>query len=501
MIPSMSQHVVLSLVTAGLLLGSLLLLLSGAPQPARADSGPLFVSPTGSGSACAHSQPCSLQTALDQATNGDTIYLAGGIYTGAGGAVVTLTKSVGLYGGWYAAASGPPVRDPEFIVATLDGQGERRAVYVAEGVNAVLDGLYLTNGATGDKGGGIFSEMGSRTTLNDCHMFNNAAGSHGGGAYFRGDATLTANWIHDNTAGGNGGGVILIHNGDTTLTGNEIYDNSAFWGGGVQTYMSDATLSNNDIYLNRAEESGGGANINETDGNHVALVGNRVYSNTAMFGGGVIVGNCSVTMTGNVIHDNDALQGAGLWFASGAGVLVNNVLVDNRASMTTTGAGGLMIAGSDVRMLHTTMARNRGGRVGGILVTDFFGEHSQLAMTNTILVSHTVGIEVNNDEIAALEATLWGDGAWANGIDLRGPGAVTTGTVNVWGMPAFVAPEAGDYHILAGSAAVAVGVDVGVTSDIDDGLRPDPVGTAPDIGADEVSQRRLYLPLAMRHWP
>ena len=41
-------------------------------------------------------------------------------------------------------------------------------------------------------------------------------------------------------------------------------------------------------------------------------------------------------------------------------------------------------------------------------------------LTNTILVSHTVGISVSVGSTATLEATLWGSGVWANGNDWGG---------------------------------------------------------------------------------
>jgi len=61
----------------------------------------------------------------------------------------------------------------------------------------------------------------------------------------------------------------------------------------------------------------------------------------------------------------------------------------------------------------------------------------------------------------------------------------------VAGTPSFtsVDPVIGDpvldleYRLQAGSAAIDAGVDVGVTYDIDHGLRP--FGSAPDIGIDE----------------
>jgi uncharacterized repeat protein (TIGR01451 family) len=105
-------------------------------------------------------------------------------------------------------------------------------------------------------------------------------------------------------------------------------------------------------------------------------------------------------------------------------------------------------------------------------------------MTNTILVSHTVGIETGAMGTAYLEATLWGDGEWANGTDTVG-GSIYTGTLNWWGDPAFVDPGSGDYHLGAGSAAFERGVSTGVPYDIDGDLRSVGLGMQPDLGADE----------------
>jgi parallel beta-helix repeat protein len=489
------RHVFLA-ATSSLLLIGLLLLLNETSQAARAGSGVLYASPSGSGSACSRALPCDLQTVLSVSVNDDTVYLAGGTYSGSGGAVITLTRSIDLLGGWDGSPTGPFARDPDTYTTTVDGQGQRRVVHISGSITPTLDGLHLANGSTTGHGGGLYAATGSHTTLNDCQIRDNTADIDGGGAYIRGNATLTANSIYGNIAERNGGGVILIHNAGSTLTGNQIHDNRADWGGGVQTYMSTATLANNDIYRNTAEGSGGGANINETDSHQVTLTINRIYSNTAHFGGGVMVGNCSTTMTGNRIYGNSAVQGGGLWFASSQATLVNNV-VDNQAT-TGNGAAGVCVAGSTVQMVHTTIARNSGGRVGGVLVTDFFSEIGTVAMTNTILVSHTAGILVDHGHAAALEATLWGDGTWANGTDWGGGGVIVTGTVNIWGDPAFLSPDGGDYHIGAASDATDAGVDAGVANDIDDDLRPAPVGTNPDLGADEISQRSIHLPLVMR---
>jgi hypothetical protein len=145
---------------------------------------------------------------------------------------------------------------------------------------------------------------------------------------------------------------------------------------------------------------------------------------------------------------------------------------------------GLCILDSFPCLLHTTISGNSGGDGSGVYVSYYYNQHySVVALTNTILTSHTVGVIVTAGSTATLEATLWGSGAWANGTDWGGAGTIITGTpaYNTWGDPDFAG--GGDYHIGPGSAAIDQGVDAGVTVDVDGETRP--VGRRYDIGADE----------------
>ena len=140
-------------------------------------------------------------------------------------------------------------------------------------------------------------------------------------------------------------------------------------------------------------------------------------------------------------------------------------------------------------MLHNTIARN--DNTYGVRITG----GSAVALTNTILVSHTVGITVTTGSTATLQGTLWGSGTWGNDSDWGGDGAIVTGTVNIWGDPAFVDPDGGDYHIGPSSAARDAGVPAGETDDVDG----DPRLGALDIGADEFVWH-AYLPLVTRNY-
>lgn len=472
---NLNKRIVFSLAVSGLLLVGLFLLLNGTPQIARADPGDLFVSPAGSGSACSQANPCALQTALSIATDGDTLYIAQGTYTGSGGAVITLTKSITLYGGWNGSTTSPPVRDPDAHPTTIDGEGARRGVYIAGNITPTLHGLRITRGDAAGLGGYVYY----------------GTYDAGGGVYvITATVTLANNDIFSNTAPYGAG--VFLGNSLGTLDHNTILSNTATHaGGGLFAYEGAPTLIGNAIISNTAPNIGGGLYLFSTA---PRLLYNTIADNsTNVFGGGVTVASCSPIFTGNLVIGNKAKEGGGikLWYSHSS--LTNNVIADNRATIS---GSGLWIGGSKPSLLHTTLARNTGGDGSGVLVTVAGTTHSNVFMTNTILVSHTVGISVTAGSTATLEGTLWGSGAWANGADWGGAGTINH-TNDHSGDPAFVSPDAGDYHIGPTSAARDAGAGAGVTTDIDGDPRP--LGSAPDIGADEFAIK-VYLPLVLRNY-
>jgi len=113
--------------------------------------------------------------------------------------------------------------------------------------------------------------------------------------------------------------------------------------------------------------------------------------------------------------------------------------------------------------------------------------YSTLALTNTILVSQTVGIMATAGNTATLNGVLW----FGNGANTGGAGYVIVQNATT-GNPAFAADG---YHLTAASIAIDHGVNAGVTTDIDG--EPRPMGAGYDLGADEF-RFRVYLPLVLR---
>jgi PKD repeat protein len=481
-------------------------LLAAVDSPTSAQGSVLYVAPDGY---CGGFSPCytTIQTAMDMSQNGDAIHVATGTYgdihtrpsppgyvgPGLVDQIVYMYKTVTIKGGYPLAFDGPP--DPLANPTVLDAQGQGRVLFITGNISPTIEGLYITGGdAAGlggcgqnwDAGGGVYAITATITFSNNQVVDNTAlSGGHGGGLFLAGSSgVLSNNTISANTAGWNGGGLAVDH-GVVALRGNTIADNNPveFGGGGVSISYSSAQVSGNIISGNHAT-GGGGVSISYSDAefSHNIISGNT----TVDHGAGIAMGYGSTTLDGDIITGNTAI---GQWGGGGGGVhlfhgdatLTNVVIAGNHANVL---AGGLYIRGSSPRLLHTTITRNTGGDGSGVLVTDEGGVFSTVALTNTILVSQTVGITVSAGSSAYLEATLWGTGPWENGDDWAGEGTIDIGAINLWGLPAFEDASSGDYHITAASSALDAGINAGIATDMDGDPRP--MGDGYDIGADEL---------------
>jgi uncharacterized repeat protein (TIGR01451 family) len=439
--------------------------------------------------------------------------------------IAYVDKSLTLQGGWNPTFHW---RDTARFPATLDARGQGRVLYVVGDVALTIEGLRITGGNARElpyaypskgAGGGVYA-ITATVTLRQSQVFSNTAGDGGGLALVAGEATITDSRIFDNSVADDGvvwmwsyGGGLYAVDSRVTLDGNTISGNTADrYGAGLYLDDSDVLLRDNTISSNASEGSVGGL---LASGN-ITLTNNTVFSNTAVgVGGGMSLGG-NILLDGNVIINNIARgsSGGGVRLFGGA-TLNNNIIVGNKAERSGGGVfavmsegtwtnniiadnqvnkagSGLWLEGCSLRLLHNTIVRNGGLAGEGVCATthtDFFTGpwpyYSTVALTNTIVASHSLGISVTHGNTVRLEATLWGADAWANDVDWAGNGLLVTGEHNVWGDPAFADPEVGDYHLGAGSAAKDGGIDAGVTVDIDGDPRPLFLGY--DLGADEAT--------------
>jgi hypothetical protein len=395
-------------------------------------------------------------------------------------------------------------------------------LYLDNSSATLISNTISHNGAAGEEGGGsgggLYLDNSSATLISNTisHNWAGSFGGNGGGlSLHTSSATLIRNTISHNSTGfysGQGGGLSL-YKSSATLISNTISNNSASGdpyssgvGGGLSLVYGDAVLIRNTISYNRSsgrfDASGGGVNLY---GANATLIGNLILGNSTSGmlggnGGGLYMEGGSLELIGNTIRENESsgaggatrIRAGGLYLGDcDRATLTNNVVAGNQARV----GSGLYLEGCSSRLLHTTLVGN-GGNDSGVYV----GGAATVALTNTILVSHTVGITVAAGSTATLEATLWGAGTWANEADWAGEGYIFSGTINVWGDPVFTRPDTGNYHIAGNSAARDAGLNAGVTTDIDGQSRPYDSGY--DIGADEYCPTAyIYLPLVLRNGP
>ena len=449
------------------------------------------------------SYPITQPTTLDAEGKGRVLFIPGSVTPWVEGLRLTHGNAAGL-GGWAGAGPGD------------DGGG---GVYILS-TAATITGSTIVSNTGGDYGGGLFVDscnVPCNATFGGNTIMSNTAGYQGGGAYavnsaptisgnlFVGNTVagcvgcvadgggalclvaggfgmVSGNTIQLNTATSRGGGVYLEH-GAHTLTGNSIVSNTVtasglyVGGGGLCSYYNDVVLNGNTFAGNTSASGGGGLYFR---GSNPTLSGNVVMSNTANYrGGGLYLDESDPTLSGDTVVRNVAGSGGGLSLQSSDASLVNTLIADNSAS---GGGSGLYVWSGSPRLRHTTLARNTGSE--GIYV--YADASAVVSLTNTIVASHTVGINVLSPGVANLESTLW-DG---NGSNWSGAGTISR-LHDYFGPVGFVNSSGRDYHLRSDSAAANRGVNAGVTTDLDG--KPRPHGSAPDLGAYELQTDVLRL--------
>ena len=216
---------------------------------AGSTAGLCYVAPGGDdGNDCSSGNACqTINAALTESGCVGTINVASGIYTGTGnGAVVSITRSIALSGGWDATFT------EQNGTSILDGEDARRGIDVNSGLTAFIEQFTISrgkeDGAAGISNHGIL-------TLFECTVKNNIdigdSNSEGGGIRIGDSGTLYLfnSTVSDNQSSSGAG--IFNAEGTVVITNSTISGNSARGtGGGINKlggtiHINNATISNN----------------------------------------------------------------------------------------------------------------------------------------------------------------------------------------------------------------------------------------------------------------
>ena len=495
------KHLLISITVTGALFAALFFFLGLAAPAAQASGSALFVQPAGAGTACSQAQPCSLHTALAQAGDGDVIYMAQGIYAGSGDAVVDITRSVMLAGGWDGAATTPPHCDPHLYPSIVDGEGVRRGLTISGPLSVTLQGFTVANGTHSLRGAGLYADSADLTlrqmtfTGNLIDSLTSGSPYGGGAAVERGtlrvaDSSFIGNSVWGRS-GPEGGGLIVSRTLEVIVENTLFQGNDAWVTSGLAIWGSSSPLSTVVVRGCRFLDNGWGFGAGYSSGgyygalavseSHALVEGNRFANNWTGNGRGAVA-----IFRGDLVLDRNAIVGnSSRYDASGLylyGVspytLTNNLIAGNESVYSWShDDAAVQIESGSGRLLHNTIARNDNDY--GLRIE----RNATVTLANTILVSHSVGISLEAGSTVSLEATLWGGAEWANNRECISEGTIIHGAIDIREDPGFRAPEHGDFHLGPGSAAADRGVDAGVALDIDGDPRP--LAGGYDIGADE----------------
>jgi len=265
----------------------------------------------------------TIQAAIDQSANGDTIIVKPGVYVeniDFIGKAITLESEMGA------------------VVTKIDGNQTGSVVVFQKGenVDSILDGFTLTNGngtlippSLSEYGGGICCyNSSSPMILNNIITGNNA--DFGGGIYAEfSSPSISGNRITQNTTTGEGAAILCYYSDDIVIDDNVINRNSTSeWGAGVELIHSTSiTIVGNIITENVAVNNGSGGILFARDCTG-DITNNIIQGNTvASFGSGIdIFFNSHATLTNNTVCGNSANKGGGLSCRENSSVAINNTI-------------------------------------------------------------------------------------------------------------------------------------------------------------------------------
>ncbi|MCK5509273.1 MAG: right-handed parallel beta-helix repeat-containing protein [Desulfobacterales bacterium] len=405
------------------------------------------------------SEYATIQAAISVSTNGDTVVVAPGSYSGPiflGDKTITVRSESGpnvttIEGILDIAGGSTTIEGFKLTYGPCQSTGGHGSIW--GGSSPTFINSQIINGCAGVGGG--YAIRNSSATFIDCEFFENEASSNGGALYIVDSTVNIENCIFGkNTAGDSGGGIYITGNSSSEIINSNFKENnSQRYGGAIdcQHNVGDILISKCSFSKNRTELWGGAL-----DAEYVSslAVESCIFSENVSSG------------WGGAIHDS--------W---GASITVtNSVFIGNRT--LAGGGGGIKVyPGNATEIINCTFFQNHASHYGGAI-----DGCSPLRVSNAILWDNYApnGQEhlCHDPDLQHIMIISYSD------IDQDG---FAGSNGNIRQDPLFIDPENGDVHLQYGSPCIDTGTSEGAPNyDIDRDVRPQ--GSSYDMGADEYLQ-------------
>jgi subtilisin family serine protease len=355
----------------------------------------------------------TIQAAIDDAWDGDTVRVADGTYGGDGNIEID-------FGG--RAITVRSENGPQSCIIDCRGEGSAFCFQSGEDGQAVLDGFTITNGGDTEYGGAICC-VASSPTIRNCILTKNSAELYGGGlCNLYGSHPLVVNCtFQGNTCSlsrsvGRGGGIANRHGSSPTIEDCTFIGNSAAYsGGGLANYDGSSPRVTRCTFRGNSTRHVGGAVGNWDEGHPV--------------------------FTQCIFSDNSADDdGGGMCNEAGSVVtLANCIFHGNR---TEREGGAMTNHEAAVRLTNCTIAGNLADRSCGGIWSSAGGE---LRLENCILWANEDRDNDADPEPAQVTAAA-GD-VVVEYCCVQGLSGVLGGMGNIGSDPLFVDPNSEDYHL------------------------------------------------------
>ncbi len=352
--------------------------------------------------------------------------------------------------------------------------------------DCVWDGNSSTDGAAMFSGGsrGKFVKVMNSEVLNSSSSGFGVMNLYGGDAIF----TVDSCEFKDNSAGSSGGAIITGFIAETNIS-NTLFDgNTSDGGGGAIRMQNDGTILNlsNNVFTENISMGNGGA-VLTTQGSHT-MVDDCEFTGNGAESGGAIASFEDTTVASLVINNtimqfNSASTQGGALNIVGPDTEITNSVLNNNFNLN--GISGGAISGNSsgvddtvvIKVVNSTIAGNEGPVGAGVgLWTDGELGSTTLYTQNSIFANEgaNYAIEEGTPNVVSMGGNLSSDASFAGqfneDLDLE---EVTDAL--------FIGPDDSDFHLLAGSPAINIGVEPAPTTDIEGLERVGP----PDAGAYE----------------